>query len=139
MTTLEKILQDIENIKEAYRGKGFSLERDDFVEIVPYSKADIEYAKVKAISEVIEIIKKHMAGEGSAESASPSRDNDKWIPCDPENIPDTEALCCDEYGEELIGYLSNTEEGWICESNECVMYYVVAWMPKPKPYRKDSE
>ena len=64
---------------------------------------------------------------------------DRWIPVDPENIPDAEVLCCDEYGEELIGYLSNTAEGWVCESDECVMYYVVAWKPKPDPYRKEGE
>lgn len=65
--------------------------------------------------------------------------NESWIPVDPENIPDTEVICCDEYGEELIGYLSNTAEGWVCESDECIMYYVVAWMPKPEAYRKDGE
>lgn len=66
-------------------------------------------------------------------------ENDGWIPVDPNNLPDPEVLCCDRYGEQLIGYLSNTEEGFICESNECIMYDVVAWMEKPKPYRKDGE
>lgn len=65
--------------------------------------------------------------------------NDGWIPVDPNNLPDPEVLCCDRYGEQLIGYLSNTEEGFICESNECIMYDVVAWMDKPKPYKKDGE
>lgn len=66
-------------------------------------------------------------------------ENDGWTPVDPNNLPDPEVLCCDRYGEQLIGYLSNTEEGFICESNECIMYDVVAWMDKPKPYKKDGE
>lgn len=65
--------------------------------------------------------------------------NDGWIPVDPNNLPDTEVLCCDRYDEQLIGYLSNTEEGFICESNECIMYDVVAWMYKPERYRKEGE
>lgn len=135
MTTLEKILQEIENLKKLYSENGFAL-MDKGNLPCEYDSSDIESAKVKAISETIEIIKKHITSEGSTEKASPLRDNDKWIPCDPENIPDTEVLCCDEYGEELIGYLSNTAGTWVCESDECVMYYVVAWQPKPKRYRK---
>lgn len=76
---------------------------------------------------------------GSAERIIRKHMNDGWIPVDPNNLPDPEVLCCDRYGEQLIGYLSNTEEGFICESNECIMYDVVAWMDKPKSYKKDGE
>lgn len=122
MNTLEKILQEIDSATDKWG-------------MVDY----INDKPVIAKEQAKEIIKKHMAGEERTENASPSRNNNKWIPCDPENIPDTEVLCCDEYGEELIGYLSNTAEGWVCESDECIMYYVVAWQPKPEPYRKDGE
>lgn len=67
-------------------------------------------------------------------------DNDNgWTPVEPENLPEGEVLCCDKYGEMLIGWLSNTNLGYACESEECTMYDVVAWMEKPKPYKEDGE
>lgn len=64
----------------------------------------------------------------------------KWIPCsETVDIPDHEALCCDEYGEELIGWLSYSDEQWMCESDGCVMYDPIAWREKPEPYREEGE
>lgn len=109
MTTLEKILQDIEKNEDT----GMFMKCPGWVK---------------------EILEEHLT-----DNETNVYKNDKWIPVDPNNIPDREVLCCDEYGEQLIGYLSNTEDGWICESEECTMYYVVGWMPKPEPHRKDGE
>lgn len=67
--------------------------------------------------------------------------NDGWIPVDKNNVPDHEILACDRYGNELIGYLScNADsEEFVCESDECVMHQVIAWMEKPEPYHPESE
>ena len=63
-----------------------------------------------------------------------------WIPCsETVDIPDHEVLCCDGYGEELIGWLSYSDEQWMCESDGCVMYDPIAWREKPEPYRKEGE
>lgn len=65
--------------------------------------------------------------------------NDGWIPVDKNNVPDHEILACDRYKNELIGYLSYNadSEEFVCESNECIMYQVIAWMEKPEPYRPE--
>ena len=74
---------------------------------------------------VTDIIRKHM--------------NDDWIPVDKNNVPDHEILACDRYKNELIGYLSYNadSEEFVCESDECIMYQVIAWMEKPEPYRPE--
>ena len=65
--------------------------------------------------------------------------NDCWIPVDKNNVPDHEILACDRYKNELIGYLSYNadSEEFVCESDECIMYQVIAWMEKPEPYRPE--
>lgn len=66
----------------------------------------------------------------------------RWIPCESITEPiDREVLCCDKYGNELIGWLdyNDYEECWVCESDECVMYDTVAYMEKPKPYEGRTE
>lgn len=61
----------------------------------------------------------------------------KWIPCsETVDIPEYKVLCCDRYGEELIGYISCSDEQWLCESEEMLMYDPIAWMPLPQPYKK---
>ena len=81
--------------------------------------------KREGLLEAREIIRKHM--------------NDGWIPVDKNNVPDHEILACDRYKNELIGYLSyNADlEEFVCESDECIMYQVIAWMEKPEPYRPE--
>lgn len=64
----------------------------------------------------------------------------KWIPCSETiDIPDHEVLCCDRFGEELIGWLSYNDDQWLCESDGEMMYDPIAWREKPKPYREESE
>lgn len=82
--------------------------------------------KREGLLEARDIIRKHM--------------NDGWIPVEKNNIPKNEVLACDRYENELIGYLSynaDTEE-FVCESDECIMYQVIAWMEKPEPYRPEG-
>lgn len=63
--------------------------------------------------------------------------NGGWIPCSETiDIPDHEVLCCDRFGEELIGWLSYNDDQWLCESDGEMMYDPVAWREKPKPYGK---
>ena len=66
----------------------------------------------------------------------------QWIPCESITEPiDREVLCCDKYGNELIGWLDYNDyyECWVCESDECVMYDTVAYMEKPEPYEGRTE
>jgi len=65
----------------------------------------------------------------------------QWIPCnETQTEPDHEVLCCDEHSEELIGWLSYYcgREQWVCESDGEIMYDVVAWMEKPKPWKGEQ-
>lgn len=64
----------------------------------------------------------------------------RWIPCSKTiDIPDHEVLCCDKYGEELIGWLSYNDDQWLCESDGEMMYDPIAWREKPEPYREEGE
>lgn len=119
MATLEKILQDIEECRIISSLNG------NFNSSASFEKCE-------------EIIKKHLSCENHTETTRQSRDNG-WIPCNPEKMPEKEVMCCDKYGELLIGWLSNTNLGYVCESEECTMYDVVAWMEKPEPYKPPVE
>lgn len=113
MKELEKIMEEIETefeIRINTQLKIISGLNDD-VYRYGYGKSLEAYQQGKLLAS--EIICKHM--------------NDGWIPAEPENIPE-EVICCDKYGELLIGRLSNTDLGYVCESEECTMYDVVAWM-----------
>ena len=64
----------------------------------------------------------------------------EWIPCSKTvDIPDHEILACDQYGEEMFGYLGYEDEQWMCASEECVMYDPIAWCEKPEPYKERRE
>ena len=111
MQELEKILKDIDREVEEYMEIDFGDE---------YNAGIKDMAKMAK-----KIINKHM--------------NDGWIPVDKNNVPDHEILACDRYKNELIGYLSYNadSEEFVCESDECIMYQVIAWMEKPEPYRPE--
>ena len=106
-------MQELEKILEEIR-RGGSVRFANFTE------------PVITVREVEKIIRKHM--------------NDGWIPVDKNNVPDHEILACDRYKNELIGYLSYNadSEEFVCESDECIMYQVIAWMEKPEPYRPEG-
>lgn len=68
----------------------------------------------------------------------PSAQN--WIPCSETiDIPENEVLCCDRYGNEIIGYLAYEDEQWLCESDAEMMYDPVAWREKPEPWKGEQE
>lgn len=59
-----------------------------------------------------------------------------WIPCNVENLPDKEVLCCDNHGEMILGYVfedETSDTGFSAESDHEHMYGCVKWMEKPKP------
>ena len=59
-----------------------------------------------------------------------------WIPIsETVDIPDYEVLCCDKYGEMLIGYLAYEDDQWLCESESEMMYDPIAWAEKPEAYK----
>lgn len=69
-------------------------------------------------------------------SAQPEQ---RWISCSGTiDIPNHEVLCCDRYGNELIGWLSYVDDQWLCESDGEMMYDPVAWCEKPEPYREEQ-
>lgn len=83
--------------------------------------------------DILEEVKK--AYEQGKKDAEPH-----WIPCNETvNIPNYEVLCCDKYGEELIGWLSYSDDQWLCESEGSMMYDPIAWREKPEPWRGEEE
>ncbi len=59
-----------------------------------------------------------------------------WIPCDKDNLPDKEVLCCDQCGEMILGYVSEdktSDTGFCAENDNVYMYNCFKWMEKPKP------
>lgn len=69
-------------------------------------------------------------------SAQPEQ---QWIPCSKtEDLPKHEVLCCDKYGEELIGWLSCEDDQWLCESDGEMMYDPIAWRELPDPWRGEE-
>ena len=66
----------------------------------------------------------------------------KWIPCS-ERLPQScSVLCCDHYGEIMVGYPYEDEEsntGFSAEDDDRFMIDCVAWMPLPEPYKEDAD
>lgn len=64
----------------------------------------------------------------------------QWIPCSKtKDLPKHEVLCCDRYGEELIGWLSYSDDQWLCESDGEMMYDPIAWREKPEPWKGEQK
>ena len=67
--------------------------------------------------------------------------NGGWIPCS-ERLPEKyTVLCCDRYGEILVGHpyfdeVSDTN--YSAESENEMMYNCVAWQPLPEPYKESD-
>lgn len=66
---------------------------------------------------------------------SKKMDNNGWIPCS-ERLPDEygEYLCCDKYGEYIIGYpiARVSSDDFYVETEHEIMNDCIAWMPLPK-------
>lgn len=64
---------------------------------------------------------------------------DGWIPCS-ERLPDVdvEVLTTTDWSDVLIAWL-NKDGAWETEEHILANDEILAWMPLPKPYRKDGE
>lgn len=67
-----------------------------------------------------------------------------WIPCTPDTMPEehSEVLCCDAYGEQIIGmpYVDDdSNTGYSAESEAMYMVDCIAWQPLPEPYQPEEE
>lgn len=132
---LEKMLEEIEKLKEMYKESAFALLDKENLPC-EYDECDIESAKVQALSEAIAIIRQHM--------------NDGWIPADdvlPEDdvevlvtysdIDDVQYtdIAITTYGYAHLGGNKLDFKEWrspfeYFRSN----YKVIAWQPLPEPY-----
>ena len=65
-----------------------------------------------------------------------------WIPCS-ERLPEEyTVLCCDKYGEMIVGHpyfdeVSNTN--YSSESDNEMMYNCISWQPLPEPYKESED
>ena len=145
MQELEKILEEIEKLKEMYKESALSL-IDKGNLPCEYDKSDIESAKMQAISEAITIIRKHM--------------NDDWIPVEKYGFPKDEGVYdltiingLEEYVSVRWQFLSGTHISGAQHYVDGVHYWadnyrgdpineflserVIAWRKKPEPYRPE--
>lgn len=114
MQKLEKILEEIEKLKEMYKESAFSL-IDKGNLPCEYDKSDIESAKVQAISEAITIIRKHMNGG--------------WIPVE-KRMPEEGERCA--YDDEGTRYMKRLEIAYMTDTVEYIHGYYdgYKWMDK---------
>lgn len=68
------------------------------------------------------------------------QNNGGWIPCS-ERMPEDgtgAVLCCDKYGEYIVGYPFEEDGKYNAESGHEYMYDCVAWMQLPEAYKGDE-
>ena len=125
MQELEKILEEIGKLKEMYKESSFSLINKGNLPC-EYDKSDIEAAKVQALSQAANIIRKHM--------------NDGWIPVK-ERLPEEKLnkvsyLVTVNFGFGAdVRILIFTDGHWWC-GPKILDQYVIAWRPFPEPYQE---
>ena len=66
--------------------------------------------------------------------------NNGWIPCS-ERLPEKygEYLCCDTYGNFVLGFPSESDTsdtGFIVETEHEYCYDIIAWMELPEKYKE---
>ena len=65
-----------------------------------------------------------------------------WIPCS-ERLPEEygEYLCCDRYGEYIIGYPTArvSSDDYYVETEHEIMNDCIAWQPLPQAYQEEGE
>ena len=133
MQELEKILEEIEKLKDMYEESTFSLiDRGNLP--CEYDKSDIESAKMQAISEAITIIRKRMGGG--------------WIPVEERLPEDTKSGFYNAVnvtmsnGSVTHGCYRNADGEWWVAMEDGEFKYtrsneVIAWSPLPEPYRSE--
>ena len=124
----EKIVDKLEELKKA------EIEREDLCDEEGFGDGEEIYEDGKSqgrfeqVVRIIEIVKQEA-----------EKYNNGWIPCS-ERLPEEyTVLCCDKYGEMIIGHpyfdeVSDTN--YSAESDNEMMYNCVAWQPLPEPYKK---
>ena len=161
MQELEKILEEIENLKEMYKESEFALlEKGDLLCV--YDESDIESEKVKAISEAIEIIQKHMNEDKCAVCSrrkwylkgyeDGKNNNDGWIQVEqrlPERTLDEKINkaykkylvfidSVDGWNIDIAVYNLWNDNKWRETHDGCdEIENVIAWRPLPEPYRPE--
>jgi hypothetical protein len=55
-----------------------------------------------------------------------------WNSIEKTPLPLEEVLCCDKYGEVMIGYVGKDSDEYYAESETTIMYNVKYWMALPK-------
>ena len=65
-----------------------------------------------------------------------------WIPCS-DKLPEKygEYLCCDKYGEYIIGYPTArvSSDDYYVETEHEIMNNCIAWQPLPEPYEPGQQ
>lgn len=66
-----------------------------------------------------------------------------WIPCS-ERLPEEygEYLCCDIYGNYILGYPTDSESsetGYFVDSGAEYCNDIIAWQPLSEPYKQEDE
>ena len=153
MQELEKILEDIEKLKEMYKESSFAL-LDKGNLPCEYDKSDIESAKVQAISESIAIIRKHMNDEKCGECSrrkwyqkgyEDGKKNGGWISVD-DRLPEegqevwiSVKTDCVRMGMYTKCFGFGMRKGFICSDGFMCIGNVLAWKPfvYPEPYRPE--
>ncbi|MDY5967886.1 MAG: DUF551 domain-containing protein [Sphaerochaetaceae bacterium] len=135
MNVFEKILERLDEPKFdiscgecPYREKC-----DEVQETITNEKTDL-------CSETMRAIAKEIVQEVAEEFAPDTNvGTNGWIPCS-ERLPEEHTvLCCDKYGEMIVGHpyfdeVSNTN--YSAESDNEMMYSCVAWQPLQEPYKE---
>lgn len=68
--------------------------------------------------------------------------NNGWVPCS-ERLPEKygEYLCCDTYGNFILGFPSESDTsdtGFIVETEHEYCYDIIAWMELPEKYKEKN-
>ena len=124
----EKIVDKLEELKKA------EIEREDLCDEEGFGDGEEIYEDGKSqgrfeqVVRIIEIVKQEA-----------EKYNNGWIPCSDRLPEEYTVLCCDKYGEMIIGHpyfdeVSDTN--YSAESDNEMMYNCVAWQPLPEPYKK---
>ena len=124
----EKIVDKLEELKKA------EIEREDLCDEEGFGDGEEIYEDSKSqgrfeqVVRIIEIVKQEA-----------EKYNNGWIPCSDRLPEEYTVLCCDKYGEMIIGHpyfdeVSDTN--YSAESDNEMMYNCVAWQPLPEPYKK---
>lgn len=124
---VELLRFDVDMQEEVVIDDEDKLDGDGYCPYIHCVECSIDFLPHLATSTPIEVIKiwnRRYYGSG-------------WIALNGNNIPDEEVLCCDRYGEMIIGYISKGEENFNAENDNEYMYDCVAYMYKPSPYKED--